>query len=132
MLYLVFCTVSGLPVVLLGLQRAQLLSVCYWEPWGYDWNTGSLGKSSDRRRPSSTTRVCGYLGDRPLSCTVRRVSSSLSLIHTHVFRTTTTHTPSKSAAVLSLRVRPSANIYISNINDLMIRPILPTLIVEWI
>lgn len=81
---------------------------------GYDWNTGSLGKSSDGRRPSSTTRVCGYLGDRPLSCTVRRVSSSLSLTHTHVFRTTTTHTPSKSAAVLSLRVRPSANIYISN------------------
>ncbi len=89
-----------------SLQRGPTTFCVLLGTVGYDWNTGSLGKSSDRRRPSSTTRVCGYLEDRPLSCTVRRVSSSLSLIHTHVFRTTTTHTPSKSAAVLSLRVRP--------------------------
>lgn len=89
-----------------SLQRGPTISCVLLGTVGYDWNTGRMGKSFDGRRPSSTTRACGYLGDHPLSCTARRASSSPSHTCTHVFRTTTTRTTSKLAAVLLLRVRP--------------------------
>lgn len=94
-----------------SLQRGPTTSCVLLGTVGYDWNTGRMGKSFDGRRPSSTTRACGYLGDHPLSCTVRRASSSPSHTCTHVLRTMTTRTASKLAAVLLLRVR-SICIYI--------------------